>query len=117
MTAVRSRRTWLRLLGAFAIYFVLWELTQLAGMPAVYRMVRAGMPIDSSYAYTDVARRVKTAASGPMYYCRATACAPFVVRADYGWQSGQLRGDGGSALYLWFFGLIARIGEFNHWAS
>jgi hypothetical protein len=117
MAAVRSKRTWFWLLCAVAVYLVLWELTQLAGMPAVDRMVRAGMPIDSSYAYTGIPRQVKHATTGPIYYCRATAYAPFLVGVEYGWQSEALRGDGGTTMYFWFFGLTTRIGETEHWAS
>jgi hypothetical protein len=40
-----------------------------------------------------------------------------LVRVEYGWHSGPLAGDGGSALYLWFFGHAIRIHELNHWAE
>jgi len=36
---------------------------------------------------------------------------------DYGWQGGPLYGDGGSTLYLWFFGRTFRIRELEHWES
>lgn len=112
------RRKSLRFLALFVVlYLGLWEFTHLAGMPTVYRTVKASLPVDSSYAYTDVPRRVKSGTNGRIYYCRAIVYAPFLVRADYGWQTGSLSRDGGSALYLWFFGFTSRIRELDHWAS
>jgi hypothetical protein len=87
------------------------------GVTTVSHTVVASMPIRSGWSYTDVARNVRTGKRLPIYYCRAVAYAPFVVRADYGWQSGPLSGDGGSALYLWLFGSVFRIRELDHWAS
>lgn len=113
----RSRRRWLRLFGVAAAYLLLWELTQLVGMPAVVRKVRTSMPINSSSNYTDVLRNVKSATNGPIYFCRATAYAPFVVRAEYGWHGGPLIGDGGTSLYFWFFGFTTHIKEPAHWVS
>lgn len=112
------KRKWLWRAGLLAaLYAVLWEFTHLAGMPTVYRSVIAGLPIDASYAYTDVPGIVKSGKRGPVYFCRATACAPFVVRVDYGWQSGSRPPGGGSALYLWFFGITSRIHEIECWGS
>jgi hypothetical protein len=117
-TSRNIKGKWLRFLTLFIVlYFALWELTHLVGMPTVCRTVKASLPVDSSYAYTDVSRRMKSKTNGPIYYCQATAYAPFLVRADYGWQSGSLSGDGGSALYFWFFGFTSRIREIEHWAS
>jgi hypothetical protein len=111
----RFRRRWLCLLGVIGSYLLLWELTQLFGMPEVVRKVRASMPIISSYQYTDVPRNVKFATNGPVYYCRTTAYAPFVVRAEYDWHGGRLFGAGGSGLYFWFFGFTTQIKEIDRW--
>ena len=114
----RTRRSWPRLLGfAVAGYLLLWEFTQLAALPAVYRRVTASMPINASFSETDVAWKVKSGTSRPAYYSWATAYGPFVVRADYGWRSGPLRGGGGSTLDFWFFGLTLRIRVIEHWAA
>ena len=112
------RRTWARFLCLFlALYLVLWELTHLAGIPTVYRAAKSSLPINDSYAYSDVPRRVKSETNGPIYFCRATAYAPFLVRADYGWRTGSQSGGGGSTLYLWFLGSTFRIHELEHWTS
>src|SRR5262249_27217892 len=115
MIARRYRRALYWILGIGALYIALWELTQLAGMPTVDRRVRAGMPVDSSYTYTDVAAKGRPRIPGRFYYCRATAYAPFLVRADYGWHAGGLAGEGGSELYLWAFGPTMRVYELEHW--
>jgi len=112
------RRKWLRFLCLFvAVYLILWELTHLAGMPTVCRTVKASLPIDTSYSYTDVPRGVKSGTDGPIYYYRATAWAPFLVCADYGWRTASQSAVGGRALYLWFLGSTFRLRELEHWSS
>jgi hypothetical protein len=98
-------------------YVALWFVTHFVGVREVYHAAVATMPISPRDAYTDVPRRVKTATNGPIYFCRATAYAPFLVRADWGWHTGPLSGDGGSTLYLWFFGRTYRVRELDHWSS
>jgi len=55
-------------------------------------------------------------AKWPFYYCSTVSFAPFLVRVDYGWQSGGLCGDGASDLYLWVFGAVVKIYEIDHWS-
>ena len=55
--------------------------------------------------------------STPIRFCRAVAYAPFLVHGSYGWRSGSLGGQGGSALYLWFFGATLRVHELSCWMS
>jgi hypothetical protein len=111
-----GKKLWV--LGAFvAGYILLWFLTHFVGMPSVYHAVIGGMPATSSFAYTDVPRRVRTTGDDPIYFCRAVAYAPFLVRADYGWRSGRSAAEGGSALYIWFFGRSFRVRELEHWRS
>jgi hypothetical protein len=112
------RRKTLRIFGGMAgLYVCCWFVTHFAGVPSLWRAVTASMPVTSSFAYTDVPRRVRGGTDGPIYFCRATAYAPFLVRADYRWRSGPLSGSGRSALYLWFFGYTSRVRELEHWAS
>jgi len=109
-----TKRRLLILVGAALLYTGLWFLTHRFGVPQVRGIAVAAMhvPID----YKDVARQTDRV-TGPVYYCSSRAYAPFLVRADYGWQGGPLYGDGGSALYLWFFGRAFRIRELEHWMS
>lgn len=103
----------------FAIYGLLWLLTQFAGVSdtraTVLRSMRGNAPISSSW--TDASLTDTTDLKSPYYYCRTSAYAPFVVRADYGWVSGPLNGDGGGAWYVWFFGHAFRVYEFKHWMA
>ena len=103
--------------GIVALYVFFWFVTHFFGVPNVYHTVKSSMPITASFAYTDVPRRVRGSTDGPIYFCRAIAYAPFLVRGDYGWQSGPLSGEGGSSLYLWFCGYTLRIRELEHWMS
>jgi hypothetical protein len=119
MSALRlSSRKWVRVLGlAVAGYGVAWFITHFVGVRSVYHAAKARMPITSEFADTDVPHRVRGSADSPVYFCRAVAYGPFLVRADFGWQTESLSGDGGSDLYFWFFGYTARIWELDHWMS
>lgn len=105
-------------LGAIAAgYILIWCITHFVGVPSVYRTVEDSMPITAEFHYTDVRRKASGGTDWPRYYCYTVAYAPFLVRADYGWQSGSLSGDGGSGLYLWLPGYTVRIVELGHWSS
>jgi hypothetical protein len=67
--------------------------------------------------FTEVSEVHKASHSGRIFYCRAFAYAPFVVRVDHGWADGPLSGDGGSELYLWMPGAKLRFYELEHWAT
>jgi hypothetical protein len=51
----------------------------------------------------------------PYFYCRTRTYGPFLVRADYGWHRRELNGRGGSAIYVWLFGLVRRVDELESW--
>jgi hypothetical protein len=67
--------------------------------------------------WVDVSYGAPGKSKGLVYYCRASAYAPFLVRADYVFVSGPLLGDGGSSFYFWGFGAVIRICEFQHWMA
>ena len=110
-----TRRRLLALSAAFVIlYGGLWYLTDRIGTAQVRAFAVETMHIPSNDADdTHAGRRTP----GPGYVCLSRAYGPFVVRADYGRHGGPLSGDGGSAVYLWFFGHIGRIRELDRWAE
>jgi hypothetical protein len=99
---------------ALILYAGLWFLTHQFGSPQVRSVVVAAM--HSTDYHADWSQQTNRF-SGRFYWCSTRAYAPFLVYANYGWQGGPLYGDGGSALYLWFFGRSIRIRELEHWAS
>jgi hypothetical protein len=118
MRAQIFSRKWVRVTAwVITVYIVLWFVTHFFGVPEVSHVVKRRMPIDKTYDYTDVKKNVKGSKGQPTYFCRATAYAPFLVRGDYAWQAAPLIGEGGSNLYLWFFGWTVRIYELEHWLS
>ena len=128
-----TRRRVVLLLLVATFYTALWWLTAAFGVPAsravalnamgllpasavdisspnsehLYSMQRKGQKSNSSQTFGD---------APPWYYCRASPYAPFLIRIDYGWATGPLRGDGGGVWYLWAFGAVFRAYEFAHWA-
>lgn len=96
---------------AVLLYLGLWFLTHRLGAPQVRAVVVEGMQVS-----LDVSRRTGQA-KDPVYWCSASAYAPFVVHTEYGWQGGPIYGDGGTALYVWFFGRAFRVRELSHWMS
>lgn len=129
-----TRRRVVVLLTLAALYGLLWWLTSVMGVSATRAVALRAMGdiptsgVDISTA--DAARRYSlqyphpakgsswhTYTNAPAwYYCRASAYAPFLIRVDYGWATGPLRGDGGSVWHLWAFGAVFRAYEFEHWA-
>lgn len=109
-----TKRRLLILASAVLLYTGLWFLTHRFGAPQVRSIAVAAMHVPADYK--DVSGRTDHV-TGPVYYCSSRAYAPFLVRADYGWQGGPLSGDGGSALYLWLLGHAFRIRELEHWMS
>jgi hypothetical protein len=109
-----TKKRLLILVVAVALYAGLWFLTHQFGAPQVRAVAVDAMHVPSHY--TDVSQRTDQV-SGHVYWCSTRAYAPLLVHAKYGWQGGPLYGDGGSALYLWFFGRTFRILELEHWAS
>jgi len=95
-------------------YAGLWFLTRQFGVPQVRAFAIHAMHTPSGYTE---APQPTNRFDGRFYWCSTHAYAPFLVYGDYGWQGGPLYGDGGSALYLWFFGRTFRIRELDHWAS
>ncbi len=98
---VCKRRIWFGVVAA-GLYCSLWFFTHLFGAHQVRSCAIQAMNVPKGT---------------PVVSCSTRAYAPFLIRADYGWQSGPVYGDGGSALYLWFFGRSFRIWELDHWAS
>jgi hypothetical protein len=97
-------------------YGALWLATGLLGTRDVRKLKLSGMYQPMGLAgFTDVSNGAS--AKWPWYYCRTLSYAPFLVRVDYGWQTGGLSGDGGSELYLWVFGSTVRAYEIEHWAN
>ena len=109
-----TKRQLFILAAALLLYGGLWFLTHRLGSPQVRSIAVETMHVPPHY--TDISER-RDRVTGPTYYCSARAYAPLLVRADYGWHGGPLYGDGGSALYLWFFGRSFRIRELEHWAE
>jgi hypothetical protein len=121
------------LLTVAALYGLLWWLTSALGVPAA-RVVAlramgdipaSGVDIstaDSSRRYSSQYPHPKGSSwhtytnAPPWYYCHGSAYAPLLIRIDYGWKSGPLRGDGGSAWHVWVFGAVFRAYEFQRWA-
>jgi hypothetical protein len=95
----------------------LWFLTHRVGAPQVRAFAVDAMHVPPGYTDVSLTASQPTNGSKAHFYCSTHAYAPFVVYADYGWQRGALYGDGGSSLYLWFFGRTFRIRELEHWAS
>src|SRR6266478_8493151 len=95
-----TKRRLLFLAVAFGLYAAAWFLTHRVGAPQVRSVAVEAMRVPPHY--TDISERTDRV-TGPVYWCASRACAPFLVRADYGWQGGPLNGDGGSTLYLWLF--------------
>ena len=56
-------------------------------------------------------------AQGPYYICNATAVSPFLVHVRFGWQKGERKGAGGSAVYLWLFGWSVELFRYDMWDS
>jgi hypothetical protein len=109
-----TKRRLLVLLAAAVLYAGAWFLAHLFGAPQVRSVAVEAMHVAPDY--TDVSERAGSV-TGRIYYCSSRAYAPLLVRADYGWHGGPLYGDGGSALYLWFFGRSFRIRDLEHWAE
>lgn len=116
METTFHKKRLLILAAALVIYAGLWFLTHHFGSPQVRSIAVEAMHAPSDY--TNISER-RDNVTGPTYYCSSRAYPPLLVRADYGWHGGTLRGDGGSALYLWFFGRSFRIRELliAHWAE
>jgi len=112
----RRRRLRNRILAFAGIYGLLWASTAIFGVLKT-RAVALGSMGEISTDSVDVSYGTTMKSKGPVYYCRASAYAPFLVRTDYGFVSRPLRGDGGSVLYFWGFGAVFRIWEFQHWIA
>ena len=127
-----TRRRVVVSLTVAALYGLLWWLTATVGAPgtravalrAMGDIAASGVDISSPDAERRYTMQYKAQKKGswhtfgdapPWYYCRASAYAPFLVRIDYGWATGRLRGDGGSVWHLWVFGVVFRAYEFDHW--
>jgi hypothetical protein len=112
----RRRKVRNRIFAFAAVYGLLWAVTAIFGVPktrAIALRAEGEIPAD----WTDVSYAPAQHSKGPVYYCRASAYAPFLVRADYRFVSGPLLGDGESAFYFWGFGAVFRIFEFQHWMA
>jgi hypothetical protein len=110
-----KKRWRLILVCGVVLYALLWWLTHIFGVPQVRRAEVKAMPVTS--LFMDVSGATGRRAAGPQYFCRAAAQAPFLVRVEQGWVKGPLNGDGGSVLYLWFFGVTIRTLEYSQWAT
>lgn len=90
-----------RLIAGGVLYVALWALTQLAGTGHVRTAVaEKHMPIGDC-------TRLRTCES------TAVAVAPFLIKAQYFWDSGTLAGEGASTLYVWVGGPGLEILRWN----
>jgi hypothetical protein len=102
--------------AAVAIFYTgLWFITHQFGAAQVHAVVVKEMHSPTPYIETPPHRT--NLFNGRFYWCSTHSYVPLIVYADYGWQGGPMYGDGGSALYLWFFGRVIRIRELDHWES
>jgi len=102
----------LLVLGAVVVlYASFWFLTHLIGAPQIRNVAVEAMRVPAQGMIEPSGQR-----SPVISHCFTKTYAPFLVRADYGWGDGSLYGDGGSALYLWFFGRAIHVKELAHWA-
>src|SRR3954471_6528018 len=103
MTSARhlSNKRLVILVGYIVLYLGLWFLTHQVGAPQIRTIAFEAMHVPPNSTSS----------------CSSHAYAPFVIRVDYGWHGAPLCGDGGSALYLWFFGRAVLIRELEHWAE
>jgi hypothetical protein len=108
-----TKRRWLTIAAAAAIYAGLWWFTETVGVPEVRRVTvnsieQPILPINPS--------EPTEPAAVPVYWCFAAAYGPLVVRAKYQWQNGAAEGAGHS-YYLWLFGPAIRIHHVPHGTS
>jgi hypothetical protein len=109
-------KTRVKVIAAFALFYAgLWFVTHQFGAAQVRAVAVEAMHRPSQYSETSPQRT--NLFGSRFYWCTVRAYAPFILHADYGWQGGPLYGDGGSALYLWFFGPTFRIRDLGHWES
>jgi len=106
-----TQRRLLALVAVVVLYASFWFLTHLIGAPQIRNVAVEAMRVPTQGMMEPSGQR-----SPVTSYCFTKAYAPFLVRADYGWGGGSLYGDGGSSLYLWFFGRAIRVKELEHWA-
>ena len=106
-----TKRRLLVLAVIVVFYASLWFLTDVIGGPQIGKIAVEAMHVPAQGMIEPSGQR-----SPITNYCLTKAYAPFLVRADYGWGGGSLYGDGGSALYLWFFGRAVRLQELEHWS-
>ena len=83
-----------------ATYLLLWALTQLGAARVRTSVAERHMPVEDC-------PRLKACESG------AVAIAPFLLKADYFWDSGSLAGEGASVLYVWLGGSGIEIMRWN----
>lgn len=105
------KRRLLVLAAIVVLYASFWFLTNVIGEPQIRNFAVEAMHVPAQGMVEPSGQR-----SLITNYCLTKAYAPFLVRADYGWSGGSLYGDGGSALYLWFFGRAIRVRELEHWS-
>ena len=108
-----TRRQVMVLFALGVLYGMLWWITGVTGVSRTRAAALRAMG-EIPPSWTDVSYAAAPPTNGPTYFCRASAYAPFLVRVDYGWVSDPLRGDGGSAWYLWVCGAVFRAYEFCH---
>jgi hypothetical protein len=89
-----------------AVYVALWLCTALIGGPAVTHAVLLNN-LD----------RVPGRSPDKSDWCRARACAPFLVYAKYQFGEKPLNCGGGSVLCFWVFGSIRPVWQISLWAS
>lgn len=97
-------------------YVVLWALTYFVGGEQLRTLSVGAMNLPNGLVgFTEVPLDHSVHVGSRVYFCRALAYGPFVVRIDHGWATGPLSGDGGSELYVWVPGVKLRIYELGHW--
>ena len=106
-----TKRRLLVLAAVAVLYVGFWLLTHVIGTRQIRNVALEAMHVPTQGMIEPSGHR-----SPLTYHCFTKAYAPFLFRADYGWGGGSLYGNGGSALYLWFFGRAFRVQELDNWS-
>jgi hypothetical protein len=89
-----------RVIAGSTLYLLLWALTELGAARVRTSVAERHIPVADC-------PRLKACESA------AVAVAPFLLKADYFWDSGTLAGEGASVLYVWFGGSGVEMVRWN----
>lgn len=115
---MRRFRSICTLVIVIASYTTMWALTPFVGGYQIRKQKLSTMYQPEGLAgFEEVSGPGIRGKGRRVYYCRTTAYAPFIIRVDYGWNTGSLSGDGGSELYFWGLGATSQIRVLEHWGN